>query len=63
MSSLENNEPKWKWKCRNCGRANATVPGENGKVKCEFCTDVMSIRPSRPGSSGRSKALPAEPAS
>ena len=60
MSSVKGSETKWKWKCRNCGRGNATVPDDNGKVKCEFCTDVMSIRPGRPALGGKSKSM-AEP--
>ena len=35
------------WKCRNCGRANRTVVGLDGTAKCEFCTYIMSVQPSR----------------
>ena len=35
------------WKCRNCGRANKTVVALDGTAKCEFCTYVMSVQPSR----------------
>ena len=35
------------WKCRNCGRANATTVELDGTAKCEFCAYVMSIQPSR----------------
>ena len=35
------------WKCRNCGRANKTAVALDGTAKCEFCTYVMSVQPSR----------------
>jgi len=35
------------WNCRNCGRANKTELALDGTVKCEFCTDVMWIQPSK----------------
>ncbi|HLN79768.1 MAG TPA: hypothetical protein VK392_01115 [Thermoanaerobaculia bacterium] len=35
------------WHCRNCGRSNTTEIGLDGKVKCEFCSWVMRIQPSR----------------
>lgn len=35
------------WKCRNCGRANKTSVALDGTAKCEFCTYVMSVQPSR----------------
>ncbi len=35
------------WKCRNCGRANATPVATDGTAKCEHCRYVMSIQPSR----------------
>lgn len=35
------------WHCRNCGRSNTTEIQLDGKVKCEFCSWVMSIQPSR----------------
>jgi hypothetical protein len=40
-----NSPTKWKWNCRNCGRANATVPDELGKAACEHCASVQSLRP------------------
>ncbi len=36
-----------RWNCRNCGRSNKTVVAVDGNVKCEYCTDVMRIQPSR----------------
>ncbi len=41
MSDLRN------WKCRNCGRANATAVEPDGTGKCEHCRYVMSLQPSR----------------
>jgi len=35
------------WKCRNCGRANATPVALDGTAKCEHCSYVMSVQPSR----------------
>jgi hypothetical protein len=35
------------WNCRNCGKANKTEVAMDGTVKCDFCTDVMRIQPSR----------------
>jgi DNA-directed RNA polymerase subunit RPC12/RpoP len=35
------------WKCRNCGRANRTEVALDGTAKCEYCTYLMSVQPSR----------------
>jgi hypothetical protein len=35
------------WKCRNCGRANATEIALNGTAICEYCRDVTLVQPSR----------------
>ena len=35
------------WKCRNCGRANQTTVELDGTAKCEYCTYLMSVQPSR----------------
>lgn len=35
------------WHCRNCGRSNSTEIELDGRVKCEFCSWVMRIQPSR----------------
>jgi len=35
------------WKCRNCGRANRTAVALDGTAKCEYCTEKMSVQPSR----------------
>ena len=36
-----------KWKCRNCGRSNMTSVSLDGTVKCDHCSDLTSIQPSR----------------
>ncbi len=35
------------WKCRDCGRANATEIGLDGTAKCVHCRYVMQVQPSR----------------
>ena len=40
-------DPLRNWKCRNCGRANATAVAIDGTAKCEYCSYVMSVQPSR----------------
>jgi len=35
------------WGCRNCGRSNRTVIGQDGTAKCEHCGDMKRIQPSR----------------
>jgi hypothetical protein len=41
------NDPLRRWKCRNCSRANETVVALDGTAKCDHCTKVMSVQPSR----------------
>ena len=35
------------WTCRNCGRANQTMAGLDGTVKCEHCADSLRIPPGK----------------
>jgi DNA-directed RNA polymerase subunit RPC12/RpoP len=35
------------WNCRGCGRSNNTNIEPDGTVKCEYCSDVKRIQPSR----------------
>ena len=35
------------WKCRHCGRANATAIGLDGAGTCEHCAAATQVQPSR----------------
>jgi hypothetical protein len=35
------------WKCRHCGRANATAIGLDGTGTCEHCAAATQVQPSR----------------
>jgi len=35
------------WKCRDCGRANATEVALDGTAKCVHCSYLMHVQPSR----------------
>ncbi len=35
------------WKCRHCGRANATSIGLDGAGTCEHCAAATQVQPSR----------------
>ena len=35
------------WKCRHCGRANATAIGLDGAGNCEHCASATQVQPSR----------------
>ena len=35
------------WKCRDCGRANTAPVALDGTAKCEYCSYLMQVQPSR----------------
>jgi hypothetical protein len=44
---VANNNDIRRWNCRHCGRGNVTLVSLEGKVKCEHCSQVTAIQPSR----------------
>jgi transcription elongation factor Elf1 len=44
---VANNNDIRRWNCRHCGRANVTLVGLDGTVKCEHCSQTTAIQPSR----------------
>ena len=37
-----------RWNCPNCGRSNRTAVTPDANARCEYCTDVSRLEPSRP---------------